>query len=115
MSDAALRRVENFTIENSNVRIVFDETVNLLNADLNGILLEENKISLENVVDSERLNKPCVVQFKKFGLKQLNNGKSKEEVIKLVKNLTKKMKLEVLKPYDVETTTLIYRQDGFNV
>lgn len=65
-------------IENDFTKIVFLEPVNLLNMDISGIIFEESKISLENVPEFDRLNMPCIIEFKKFGLKQLNSGKTKD-------------------------------------
>lgn len=108
-TDKELQSVENFCLSNENVSITFQEPVNLLNIDLSNLVFDESKISLEQVSQNERLNKPSVIQFKKLGLKQLNNGKSKEEVIILVDKLVRKMKLDLIKPYDIDNTSLIYK------
>ncbi|KAL4466131.1 hypothetical protein ABPG74_004368 [Tetrahymena malaccensis] len=112
-TEKQLSKVENFVLENDFARIVFQEPVNLYNLDLSQLIFEETKISLEQISDSDRLNKKCIIEFKKFGLKQLNSGKSKEEVKSQVEKLIKKKNLQLVKPYDVDNTKLVYIQDKF--
>lgn len=64
-----LSQVENLTIENENVKIVFEAPVNLIGADLTNLVLEESKISLENVPNADRFNVPCTIHFKRLGTK----------------------------------------------
>ena len=49
------------------MKIAFEDPINLLNADLTGLFFGENKISIEGVPSGDRINKPCVIQFLKFG------------------------------------------------
>ncbi|KAL4465063.1 hypothetical protein ABPG72_012246 [Tetrahymena utriculariae] len=112
-TEQQLSKVENFVLENECARIVFQEPVNLYNLDLSQLIFEESRISLEQVSESDRLNKKCIIEFKKFGLKQLNSGKQKEEVKAQVEKLVKKKNLQLVKPYDVDNTKLVYIQDKF--
>lgn len=72
-----LSAVNKLVIENEFARVAFDEPVDLRGVrDLTNLSFAESKISLESVPLADRFNRKCTITFKKFGLKQLQSGKS---------------------------------------
>ncbi|EGR33610.1 macronuclear nucleoporin up98a, putative [Ichthyophthirius multifiliis] len=129
MNNEELKEILNFKIFNDFATVLFTQPVNVLDLDLRNIKFEEQQICLfmlddETIQDDEessqrekliyeRLNKTAVIEFHKFGNKQIQEGQSKESVKEKVNRLINVKKLKLIKEYDVDNTKLIFLQDRF--